>query len=389
MAKAIVDDELKLNKERLKILYGGKPTKKVPIPKIPLKKVSKPKGLKEEKIFKTINLSANYFKMDINVSDLLNSIQTLAEQAVYNRLYRLSVGYHKNICRIGMGALAKSINIKSSQKTVKRAIGGLIKKGHIKKFDTNKQGTLYQICLPLEIEGVKNTVVNSTIVKNTVVNSTPSTVVKNTTPCSKKYYSQQKITSLTPLNTDGSKKHFFPKYNLKIYINNNRDVVVNFFNQRFKDHQKTLSIKTTERLLENHNLDKIIAYINRIPNDGSIRNPAGLLYKALDNNWELAPTKEEVLEKEVLRSKKEIEAQQEKNRIERAKFERAKAEEKRLNRIFTNLSKRQQEQLRSKAIEILKCEYSSVSPQVFDSVVATETMIMIKMREILKQRGEK
>ncbi|MBA7491550.1 hypothetical protein ES702_02098 [subsurface metagenome] len=377
MVEALIDDEIKLNKERLKILYGAKPAKKISISKKPSKKISKPKKIKEQKISKTINLSSNYYKMDNNVSDFLNPTQTSTEQAVYNRLYRLAIGYQKNICRIGMGALARSINIKSSQKTIKKAIEGLIQKGHIKRFDTNKRGTLYQIFLPHEIKGIKNTIVNSTIVKNTIVNSTTSTVVKNTTQCSKKYYSQ-------PIFSDNKK---IPKDNLKTtYKDNNRDVVVNFFNKRFETYQGTLSIETVKKISENHNIDKILTYINRIPNDNSIRNPAGLLYKALNNNWELTLTKEEMLEKKRLHREREFKTQQGKERIERMKFEKAKAEEERLNKVFAILPKKQQKDLKAKAINVLKQEYLNISPRAFDFIIATKTMIMIKMREMLKKK---
>lgn len=384
MPDLLVDDELRLNKERLKILYGAKPKKRISIPKPPPKF---PK-IDEQEISKTIDLPTKYYKMDNNVSDFLNPTQTLAEQAVYGRLYRLSIGYQKNICRIGMGALAKSINIKSSQKTVKRAIEGLIKKGHIKRFDTNKRGTLYQIFLPTEIKGVKNTIVNSTIVKNTIVNSTTPTVVKNTIPCSKKYYSQQKNISLTPLNTNSYKTPFFPKDIYKdIYKDNNREnnVVVNFFNQRFKEYQNTLTVKTINSLLEKYTLDKLLLYINRIPNDGSVRNPAGLLYKAIKNNWELTPTKEELIEKEKALKEGKFKAQQEKNKIERLNFEKTKAKEDQLNKLFNGLPKKEQNKLKDKAIEILRDEYPNIPPQTFNSIIATETMIMIKVWEILEK----
>lgn len=383
MAEILIDDEFKLNKDRLKILYGGKSTKKVSMPKTLSKRVvSTPQKIKEQKISTIINLSTNYYKMDNNVSDFLNPIQTPVEQVVYNRLYRLSIGYQKNVCRIGMGALAKATNIKSSQKTIKKAIGGLIKKGHIAKFDTNKKGTLYQLFLPYDIKGVKNTIVNSTMVKNTIVNSTPTTVVKNTTPCSKIYYSH-------PNFTDDVKN---PKDNIKTYLkdnnsNNNKNayVVVNFFNKQFEKYQGTLSIETIEKLLKNHNIDKILAYINRISNNNSIRNPAGLLYKALNNNWELTPTKAEIINKEKLFNEKEFKTQQEKDRIERIIFEKAKTEEEHFNKIFNDLSEKQQEELKTKASKILRTEYPEISLQTFNSIINRKVMIMIKVREILKR----
>ncbi len=108
-----------------------------------------------------------------------------------------------------MGGLAKACNIRSSSKTVKKAIDGLVAKGHIavsQDHENSKKGTIYRVFLPCEIPGiesrtvvknttvgsttVKNTTVNSTVVDPTVVNSTratvvDSTVVENTTVGSK------------------------------------------------------------------------------------------------------------------------------------------------------------------------------------------------------------
>ncbi len=137
-----------------------------------------------------VDIRNNYFKCDNDVSDILAPTQTLAEQAVYRRLYRLSFGFKQNTCRVGMGRLAKSCNIGSSNKTVKAAINGLKEKGHIAIVDeakNNKAGTQYRVFLPCEIPGIDSpTVVNSTVVENTVVdptvvNSADPTMVENTT----------------------------------------------------------------------------------------------------------------------------------------------------------------------------------------------------------------
>ncbi|MCL0030167.1 hypothetical protein M1M93_00505 [Thermodesulfovibrionales bacterium] len=64
----------------------------------------------------------------------------------------------------------------------------------------------------------------------------------------------------------------------------------------------------------------------------------------------------------------------------------AKAEEEQLNKVFASLPKKQQEKLKSKAIKNFKQEYSNISPRVFDSIIATRTMIMIKVREMLKKK---
>ncbi len=128
-----------------------------------------------------IDIRNNYHKFDNDVSDILAKDQTPIEQAIYHRLYRLSYGYNKNTCQVGMGALARACNIGSSSKTVKKAIQGLIDKEHIMVLEDhqhNVKGTKYRIFLPCEVPNIESsTVVESTIVNNTVVDAT---VVNNT-----------------------------------------------------------------------------------------------------------------------------------------------------------------------------------------------------------------
>jgi hypothetical protein len=125
----------------------------------------------------SVIIEANYYKVPNDISDVLTSLQTPTEQAIYHRLYRLSYGYNQNVCRVGMHALAKATNI-ASKKTIATAIVGLIKKGHIaivQEAGSDIRGTWYRIFLPEEIEEirkitpVKNSAVKITPVKNSAV----------------------------------------------------------------------------------------------------------------------------------------------------------------------------------------------------------------------------
>jgi hypothetical protein len=101
----------------------------------------------------TVTIEANYYKVPNDVSDILASQQTPAEQAVYHRLFRLSYGYNQNVCRVGMQALAAATNI-ASKKTIAKAIAGLVKKGHIaieQEASNDVRGTWYRVFLPQEI----------------------------------------------------------------------------------------------------------------------------------------------------------------------------------------------------------------------------------------------
>jgi hypothetical protein len=135
----------------------------------------------------SVTIEANYYKVSNNVSDMLAGLQTPTEQSIYHRLYRLSYGYNRNVCRVGMQALAKATNI-ASKKTIATAISGLVAKGHIaivQEAGGDVRGTWYRVFLPDEIAeiqkrtGAKNSTVNFTVVKNSAVNFTNSTSVKN------------------------------------------------------------------------------------------------------------------------------------------------------------------------------------------------------------------
>ena len=124
-----------------------------------------------------VTIETRYYKVPNDVSDVLASLQTPAEQAIYHRLFRLSYGYNKNVCRVGMQALSKATNI-ASKKTIAKAIARLIKKAHIaivQEAHNDVRGTWYRIFLPDEIEEVKKlarlktTAVETTPVRNSTV----------------------------------------------------------------------------------------------------------------------------------------------------------------------------------------------------------------------------
>ena len=99
----------------------------------------------------SITVLSNYTKFDNDISDKLARLQTVGEQAVYNRLYRLSWGFHRRTCRVGLGALAKAVGV--SRSAAQRHVELLIEKRHIKDLDDwNQEGRLYQVILPQELE---------------------------------------------------------------------------------------------------------------------------------------------------------------------------------------------------------------------------------------------
>jgi len=107
----------------------------------------------------TVEITSNYCRLDLDVSDRLARLQTPAEQVMYNRLYRLSYGEGKNTCTIGMTRLVEATGIRSP-KTIAKALAGLIEKRHIEiqedHHNNPKGGTTYQVFLPGEIQGIRS-----------------------------------------------------------------------------------------------------------------------------------------------------------------------------------------------------------------------------------------
>lgn len=121
---------------------------------IPVRKVLKTEAYNEtNKAFESLSyvkIKNNFTKLDNEVSDYLNKQQTPLEQSIYNRLYRLSIGWGKNHCRISSEALLTACNIKD-RRTLNNGIDGLIEKGHIQVINRNNNGVLYRILLPQEV----------------------------------------------------------------------------------------------------------------------------------------------------------------------------------------------------------------------------------------------
>ncbi len=97
-----------------------------------------------------VSINSNFTKLDNGVSDCLNPLQTPTEQSIYNRLYRLAVGWNRNYCRVKNSSLMTDCNIKD-KRTLNTAIDGLILKGHIELINRNRGGSLYRIFFPGEV----------------------------------------------------------------------------------------------------------------------------------------------------------------------------------------------------------------------------------------------
>ena len=102
----------------------------------------------------SIQVVTNYYRMDNEVSDRLASRQSPTEHMIYHRLNRLSYGFQKDTCEVSIRKLQSQLGL-GSDKTIQKAISGLIEKGHILKVGAKthdpKGGSSYRVLLPCDI----------------------------------------------------------------------------------------------------------------------------------------------------------------------------------------------------------------------------------------------
>jgi hypothetical protein len=97
-----------------------------------------------------------HLRLPNSAVDGLYSILDPYEQAVFTQLYRLSHGYGKSTCKIGLPGLARRSNVgkTTTQATVNRLIGkGLIKKLEYEIGKNKEQGTTYWVSSPDSLPG--------------------------------------------------------------------------------------------------------------------------------------------------------------------------------------------------------------------------------------------
>ena len=99
-----------------------------------------------------IHFISHFSIVDLSIEDALIPTLTIAQQAVYRRLYRLSFGFGRNWCQASIGELQKQCNI-SARSTVRKAINDLQKAHCIKVISPPIQHKppVYRVFLPCEM----------------------------------------------------------------------------------------------------------------------------------------------------------------------------------------------------------------------------------------------
>lgn len=103
-----------------------------------------------------LDIKTNYFKMDVDVYDILAKFQTPFEMIVYLYLYRHSYGFNRQTCFTGLKPIIEWSQL--SKNVVRRVLDNLETKQHIKRVgrvnEKDIKGTSYRVYLPCEIEGL-------------------------------------------------------------------------------------------------------------------------------------------------------------------------------------------------------------------------------------------
>ena len=105
-----------------------------------------------------VEITSHFFRMDIDVFDVLAETQNPYEQLVYHYLYRYSYGLHSQTCFVGLKSIMDRCQM--SKSSVRRTLDSLEQKGHIKRLDRindrNQKGTVYRVFLPCEVPGLQS-----------------------------------------------------------------------------------------------------------------------------------------------------------------------------------------------------------------------------------------
>ena len=330
----------------------------------------------------TVTIEASYYKVPNEVSDILASQQTPAEQAVYHRLFRLSYGYNQNVCRVGMQALAVATNI-ASKKTIAKALTGLVKKGHItieQEASNDVRGTWYRVFLPHEIptvrklSGIKITPVKSTAVETSAVISASieekSSAVENT--------ARLQYLESTGKNASGVKNtvvNFTPITTDLLHTLSPPTLVDRFYEllqQRPSQKKRERAIQQAQKLLDEgftlQELDYTIIWVaQKHPDTGSFDRIPFFIDQALKDQG----TRQQIT---AIEQQRQAEITQRK-----AQEQRMKEENQQLEEIQASLSTETLEGLRQEATQFIAQEYGKVE-------FGEHTLIRLKMEELIRER---
>jgi len=170
--------------------------------------------------------------------------------------------------------------------------------------------------------------------------------------------------------------------------NNEAVSVIELFNKRFPQKKGTLKEEAIEALIKKYSLNKVTLNISRISNNGTVNNPVGLLRASLEKEWDLPPTKEEIQQQGKKAREEKGKKEREQRQREREEYLKTKEEEERLNKIFLSLPPKEQESLKEEARQKIIAEHMEDNQEKTSKFFLMDIMVMIKVREILREEEE-
>jgi hypothetical protein len=329
-----------------------------------------------------VTIEARYYKVPNDVSDVLASFQTPAEQAIYHRLFRLSYGYNKNVCRVGMQALSKTTNI-ASKKTIAKAIARLIEKAHIaivQEAHNDVRGTWYRVFLPDEIEEVKklarlkSTAVETTPVRNSTVDfakgEEKSSAVETTPVLPRVEISRLESSRVKNTTVDST------PYTTSILQTLSLPTIIDRFYQLLRQkpskRKREKGIQEGKKLLQEgftlEDLDYTVSWVTRnYPDTGSFGRIPFFIDQALkDRN-----VKQRAIELEHRRQ-----AQEKQQRLEQRQLEEKR---QRIKAVKASLSPDELARLQQEASRLIEEEHGPVT-------LGQKILIRLKMDELIRTR---
>ena len=345
-----------------------------------------------------IDIQANFCKTP-NAKWEIAPLQDLKEYCVYDYLYRLSYGWHRNCCRVGYGAIANNTSI-PSRSTAIRAIEGLMDKVHVIRIEEethSKMGSLYRILSPEEIlSGIfKTSIVNMNIVNVNIVNvniskSTISNlnIVDLSTSGAQNEYNQDEyseengsasgsmtISKMSIVNLDTNKNNLKP--NLKTTEASRDDTVDKILVVvSSSEFFRNLPEVTIRNLCEEYGCDKVVEKIRSLDEQYTgkeMDNPGGLLTDALKKDY--SPPKR------MVRKQKARVASRKKEKEQKVEEELRKQQEElreQLNAEKKKLGTKKRKELRDRALEAIHSTDGIKEDFISDALIASEENKILK-----------
>jgi DNA-binding Lrp family transcriptional regulator len=123
-----------------------------------------------QNLWEALSVQNGHNKLPNAVVDQLCRHLTPNEQAIFNQLFRLSYGFGKDRCKIGLPKLAERSNM--SESAVQKAVKGLQAKGLILKEGADfgrgrEQGTVYSLPFPTSLVHDTSLVRETSLVRGT------------------------------------------------------------------------------------------------------------------------------------------------------------------------------------------------------------------------------